>query len=191
MKAILGGLLFGLVVLITSCASSHGTSPYESATTEKRDTSAAEQLNREAAELLTSDPTEAESLLRKALASDLFFGPAHNNLGVLHLGRGELYEAASEFEWARKLLPGNPDPRINLAITLERAGRNGDALAAYKAALEVQPGSVIAMQGAAVIAVREGKNEAALAGWLKEIAMSGENERWREWAQKNVAHEAR
>ena len=33
----------------------------------------------------------------------------HGNLGVLYLNRGELYEAASEFEWARRLLPGHPD----------------------------------------------------------------------------------
>ncbi len=156
--------------------------------TEKRDTNAAEALNREAAELLITDPTAAESLLRKALTSDLFFGPAHNNLGVLHLKQGELYEAASEFEWARKLLPGNPDPRINLAITLERAGRTTDAMDAYKTALEVQPSSVIAMQGAAVLAVRAGRDDAALAGWLKEIAMNGENEAWRAWArQKNAS----
>ncbi len=184
--AVVGWLLAGVLAL-TGCKASHESGPYESATIAKRDTSAAELLNREAAELLTSDPKDAESLLRKALTHDLFFGPAHNNLGVLHLNRGELYEAASEFEWARKLLPGNPDPRINLAITLERAGRTGDALAAYKTALEVQPGSVVAMQGAAVIAVREGKNEAALAGWLKQIAMSGETAKWREWATARMA----
>ncbi len=180
------GALFGLSIVpaLAGCTSTPKVGPYESPSAEKRDTNAAEALNREAAELLITDPTAAESLLRKALTSDLFFGPAHNNLGVLHLKQGELYEAASEFEWARKLLPGNPDPRINLAITLERAGRTTDAMDAYKTALEVQPGSVIAMQGAAVLAVRSGKNEAALGGWLKEIALSGENETWREWAVK-------
>ncbi len=49
------------------------------------------------------------------------------------------------------MMPSHHD----LEITLERAGRTGDALAAYKTALEVQPGSVIA--------VREGRSEAALA----------------------------
>ena len=41
-----------------------------------------------------------------------------------------LYDAAAEFEWARKLMPGHPDPRLNLAITLERAGREEGATAA-------------------------------------------------------------
>ena len=58
---------------------------------------------------------------------------------------------------------------------------------AYKTALEVQPGSVIAMQGAAVLAVRAGRNDAALGGWLKEIAMSGESAAWREWARQHSA----
>jgi len=172
-----------LLVAMAACASTKDAGPYASAAVARRDTSAAEALNREAAELLTSEPATAEALLREALTRDLFFGPAHNNLGVLHLGRGELYEAASEFEWARKLLPGNPDPRINLAITLERAGRAGEAMDAYKAALEVQPGSVVAMQGAAVLAVRAGKSDPALDGWLREIAMNGEDAAWREWAR--------
>jgi Tfp pilus assembly protein PilF len=175
-------LVVSLLIALAGCATTKDAGPYASASIERRDTSAAEALNRQAAVLLTSEPESAEALLREALTRDLFFGPAHNNLGVLHLQRGELYEAASEFEWARKLLPGSPDPRINLAITLERAGRTGEAMDAYKAALEVRPGSVVAMQGAAVLAVRAGKSDPALDGWLREIAMSGENEAWREWA---------
>ena len=181
------GLVVCLLIAAAGCASTKDAGPYASAAVERRDTSAAEALNREAAELLQSEPAAAESLLREALTRDLFFGPAHNNLGVLHLGRGELYEATSEFEWARKLLPGNPDPRINLAITLERAGRASDAMDAYKAALEVQPGSVVAMQGAAVLAVRAGKPDPALNGWLREIAMNGENAVWRDWALQQGA----
>jgi hypothetical protein len=50
----------------------------------------------------------------EALSADLFFGLAHNNLGVLYLKEDKLYEAANEFEWARKLMPGHPDPRMNL-----------------------------------------------------------------------------
>jgi len=34
--------------------------------------------------LIDSDPAKAAELLREALTADLFFGPAHNNLGVLH-----------------------------------------------------------------------------------------------------------
>src|SRR5690606_18421628 len=105
-------------------------------------TTEAEKLNRRGADLIQSDPAEAEVLLREALTKDLFFGPAHNNLGVVYLAQGKLYEAANEFEWARKLLPGNPDPRINLALCMERAGRTEEARQAYDSALEVAPESL-------------------------------------------------
>ena len=70
----------------------------------------------------------------EALTRDLFYGPAHNNLGVVFLNQDKLYEAANEFEWARKLMPGQPDPHVNLAITMERAVRNEDAYKSYEAA---------------------------------------------------------
>ena len=117
------------------------TSPtaYTPPSEERRDTARAEALTREAADLITSDPARAEALLRNALAADIFHGPAHNNLGVVFLERGELYEAAHEFEWARKLMPGKADPRMNLALTLETAGRVEEALREYATAHEVDP----------------------------------------------------
>lgn len=127
----------GLVWLgLAACGSTRASdpSPYSEPTEALRDTVKAERLTKEAADLMTGDAAEAEELLHQALAADLFFGPAHNNLGVLFLQRGELYEAAHEFEWARKLMPGHPDPRFNLAMTLERAGQVEEALASYSAA---------------------------------------------------------
>ena len=100
-----------MLATLGACRSS-ATGPYSPPAGGARQTADAEGLTKEAAEIIGSDPEGAEKLLREALTSDLFFGPAHNNLGVLHLKRGELYEAASEFEWARKLMPGHPDPRI-------------------------------------------------------------------------------
>jgi len=156
--------------------------PYTTLTEETRSTTDAEQLNRRAADLISSNPAKAEALLREALTKDIYFGPAHNNLGVLYLKQGRLYEAANEFEWARKLLPGSPDPRINLALVLERAGRTDEALRAYEAALEVEPDCLAAMQGAANLTVRAGRNDARLAGWLGRIALEGPDATWREWA---------
>lgn len=60
------------------------------------------------------DIAKAERLFRSALAADPYCGPAHNDLGVVYLKGGQLYEAAAEFDWARKLMPGHPDPRLNL-----------------------------------------------------------------------------
>jgi Flp pilus assembly protein TadD len=47
-------------------------------------------------------------LSRDALTADLYNSPACNNLGVIFLGRGELSEAAAEFEWAASSCPATP-----------------------------------------------------------------------------------
>ena len=144
----------------------------------------AQRLNQEAAELLHEDPGRAEALLRRALTADLYHGPAHNNLGVLYLGQGRLYEAAHEFEWAKKLLPGHPDPRMNLALTLERAGRIDEALATYDTALEVYPNHLPTMQALCRAQLRHGRADDRTAGMLDEIALRGETEQWRSWARE-------
>lgn len=174
-----------LAVVVAGLAACRTTpvGPYTSLDESTRSTSEAEALNRQAADRIEIDPEQAEALLREALTNDIFFGPAHNNLGVLYLAQGKLYEAANEFEWARKLLPGNPDPRINLALCMERAGRTEDALRAYDTALEVAPESVTAMQGAAALVVRSGRDETRLAGWLDRIALAGDTSAWQEWAR--------
>src|SRR5438552_2922038 len=123
--------------LLAGCGAHRRASPYAPAAEADRDGEKAQKLNAEAAKLMDSDPAKAEKKLREALTADLYHGPAHNNLGVLYLKQGALYSAASEFEWAKKLLPGHPDPRMNLALTLERAGRTDDALATYATALEI------------------------------------------------------
>jgi tetratricopeptide (TPR) repeat protein len=176
--------LFGIVVLIPLAGgcrtpTTAASGPYNPPAETPRQTAEAERLTKLAAELIEKDPDEAERLLREALGHDLFFGPAHNNLGVLCLKQDRLYDAASEFEWARKLMPGHPDPRLNLAITL---GREEEAVAAYTAALEVYPDYLPAIQGLARHAVRSGLSDERLDGWLREIAMRSTDAGWREWA---------
>ena len=169
----------------TTAPAAHGPyqEPEESAL---RQTAEAERLTKLAADLIEDDPERAEDLLRDALNNDLFFGPAHNNLGVIYLKQDRLYEAAGEFEWARKLMPGHPDPRLNLAITLERAGREDEAISAYTAALEVYPDYLPAMQGLARQAVRDGSRSEQLDAWLREIAMRSMDPEWRDWARREA-----
>jgi tetratricopeptide (TPR) repeat protein len=137
--------------------------------------------------LVDKDPAEAERLLREALDADLFNGPAHNNLGALYLRQGRLYEAAGEFEWARKLMPGHPDPRLNLALTLERAGRTEEAIAQYDTALEVFPDHVPTMQALVRLQLRTGRSDDRTPRMLEEVALRGESEQWRGWARVRLA----
>ena len=180
------GVLAGAAIATAGCRSDPPVGPYTPPSEADRDTARAEDLNREAADLMKSDPIRAEALLREALAADLFFGPAHNNLGVLFLERDKLYEAAGELEWAKKLLPGHPDPRVNLALVMERAGRSDEALASYEGALEVWPNYLPAIQGMASLTLRAGdREESRLAAWLKEIVLRGEGE-WQAWARERL-----
>lgn len=177
-----------LATTLPGCVASK-SGPYTPQSEAQRDPQESQRLTMRAAELMESDPAQAEKLLREALTKDLYDGPAHNNLGVLYLKQGRLYEAASEFEWARKLLPGLPDPRMNLALTLERAGRTKEALDTYRTALEVYPGHIQSMQAIARLQVRSGKTDDMTQDFLREIALRGGTE-WREWARAQLSYAA-
>lgn len=166
-----------------ACAQRTPSGPYtsDSASDVARNPALARELHARASSLMDSDPAQAERLLRQSLDADLYHGPAHNNLGVLLLAKGELYAAASEFEWARKLMPGHPDPRVNLAMTLEQAGRFDEAVNAYDSALAVYDGFLPALQGKAKLQVRRGDNGPDTLAALDEIALRGDPQ-WREWA---------
>ena len=175
------------LVTLQGCSSSKATNPYTSQNEGARDSATAQRLTHESAELMAEDPEKAERLLREALAADLWHGPAHNNLGVILLNRESWYEAAGEFEWARKLMPGHPDPRMNLALTLEKAGRVDEALATYQTALEVYPGHIPTIQAMTRLQLRSNRVDNRTHGFLREVALAGETQEWRDWAQERLA----
>lgn len=174
-------VFLGLSLAAACTATTPG--PYTPAEQAGRRTVEAEELNRQAAELIHEEPERAESLLREALTADLYYGPAHNNLGVVYLEQGKLYEAAGEFEWARKLLPGHPDPRMNLALTLELAGQVDEALAAYETALEVSPEQIHTIQAMARLALMQRREDPRIPDWLDAIALRGATPDWKSWAR--------
>lgn len=182
-----GGVLALIALLFAGCASAAG--PYSPRTEAHRRPSHAERLTLDAAAVMDSDPSRAEKLLRQALTEDLYHGPAHNNLGVLFLRQGRLYDAASEFQWARQLLPGHPDPRLNLGLALERAGRVSDALEAYASALDVYPEHLQSMQALARCQLRHARADDRTNGYLREIAFRGDDH-WRVWAQSQLIRNA-
>ncbi len=175
------------LAVLSGCASQQArvTGPYtggEATATVQRDVAGSLEKTEAARAVLVSDPVQAEALLRIALDQDLYNGVAHNNLGVLFLRAGKLYESAQEFEWARKLLPGHADPRLNLAIALQRADKPNEALEAARSALEVQPGHLAAIQAVAVIQVQAGLVDEKTTGLLASIVERCPEAEWRDWA---------
>jgi tetratricopeptide (TPR) repeat protein len=136
------------------------------------------------------DWKSAQDTLQSALAADLYYGPAHNNLGVVHMRQGNLYEASNEFEWARRLMPGHPDPRINLAMVLEQVGKPKDALESYRSALEVYPDHIGAIQGLVRLQLRQDKSDANTVPMLERVALRGETDQWQQWARSELAKRA-
>jgi tetratricopeptide (TPR) repeat protein len=190
-----------LAAIVPGCGGS-SSSVYTASDPQRRDPSRADQLNLEAAGLMVSDPAKAEALLREALTADLYHGPAHNNLGVLFLKQDRLYEAAGEFEWARKLLPGHPDPRLNLSLTLESAGRFDQAADHARTALQIHPGHIASLQQLTRLELmhpnvvnpgkarpdrtsnaRDPEARETLRANLNEIALRGESSAWKDWAR--------
>jgi len=80
-------------------------------------------------------------------------------------------------------MPGHPDPRMNLALVLEKAGRTDEALAMYATALEVYPEHVPTMQALTRLQLRSGKADDRTVSMLDEIALRGDTPRWRDWAK--------
>ena len=188
-KRTLGTACIGIALVIVGGCRSGGSGPYQPQAEVARSPLEAERLTMKAAALLEESPhklDQAEKLLREALTADLYHGPAHNNLGVVFLKKGEFYAAASEFEWARKLLPGIPDPRVNLALTLERAGRTSDALKEYASALEVSPENLAAIQGITSLQLRTGVTDDKTRPRLETIAMRSDSGAWRDWARMQL-----
>jgi len=176
-----------MATLLGACRSNAPRTAYNAPAESARNPVEADRLSRQAADAIDRGELDrAEDLLRRALAHDLYWGPAHNNLGVVFLERGQLYEAANEFEWARKLMPSEPDPRVNLGICLERAGRIDDAMASFDAALQVSPEHLPAIEGAALLAVRSGREEPRLEQWLASIATRRDDD-WAAWARQRRA----
>jgi len=179
------GLTF--VVVGSGCGAQGERRPYANDGEQFRDIRKAEAAFRRGMESVAKDPQDAETWFRRALTLDLYHGPAHNNLGVLLLDQGKFYDAAEEFEWARKLMPGNPEPRTNLAVVLEKVGHTQEALQAAKAAIEISPGNLQAVQTLAYLHIEHGLRDEQTEDLLRTIVFRADDPIWATWARRLLA----
>lgn len=88
-------------------------------------------------------------------------------------------------------MPGHPDPRLNLGIAMERAGRIDEALASYRAALEVYPGHLPSLQALTRTQLRNDRTDDSAQDSLREIALRAQSDSWRSWARTQLVKQAR
>jgi Flp pilus assembly protein TadD len=153
-----------------------------------RNTQLAKEYNTIAIKALKDgDIDEAERRLQDALASDVFFGPAHNNLGHVYFVQKKYYLAAWEFQYAAKLMPNNAEPKNNLAMVLEAAGKPADAVKYYKQALAIQPDNPELIANLARVYVKQKQNTPQTRELLNEIVLKDARSDWTCWASEQLA----
>ena len=173
------------------CRSSRGSLRDDYATIAadpRRDTETARRHNARAVGLINDGKLDdAESELKTALKADLFFGPAHNNLGNVYYRTRRYYLAAWEFRYAAKLMPGKIEPRNNLGLVFEAVGRLDDAAKWYDTALELGPESVEATANLARVRVRQGEKDDRTRELLSRVVMRDPRSEWTAWARRQLA----
>jgi len=158
----------------------------------RRNTELASQLNAKGLEELKErDYAKAEKRFKEALQADMFFGPAHNNLGFVYYEQQKYYLAAWEFDYARKLMPHKPDPKHNLGMVMEAVGKLDEAVAHYEEALRVAPDDHETIANLARTLARRDKNHDKnpeknrdrLRELLHEIILKDHRPEWVTWAK--------
>ncbi len=151
----------------------------------RRNTSRARELHEKALTKLDAGDTDAARvLLVRALEADVTFGPAHNNLGMIHFEDGKLYKAAWEFQYAAKLLPDQAAPLNNLGLVFEKVGKLAQATEQYSKAHEMAPENVQYTGNLARSRIRQGLRDKETKELLDELVLKDTRSDWINWARE-------
>ena len=180
-----------LVIALGGCASDKRKveAGYETVAKDpRRDSASAETHNVEAVgRMERGDYAGAEAELKAALEADVMYGPAHNNLGKVYFHQGKMYLAAWEFQYAAKLMPGVPEPRNNLGLVFESAGKLDDAVASYDEAMRMASDNVEVLGNLARARVRRGDRDATVRDLLQQLVLRETRPAWTAWARERLA----
>ena len=153
-----------------------------------RDTDQARQENAAGIECLKEGQWDkAQEHLKAALAADLFFGPAHNNLGMAYFQQKKFYLAAWEYQYAAQLMADDPRPRNNLGLVFESIGQNDKAAASYDEAMNLAPDNPEFIGNLARVYARTGKDPKKLRQLLTDLTLRETRPQWAQWAHEKLA----
>jgi tetratricopeptide (TPR) repeat protein len=82
---------------------------------------------------------------------------SHYNLGNLHMARGQMPEAVTEFETATRLQPDALPPYVNAALAYNALGQNDKAEASLRVALRLDPTNAPAQLNLGMLLAEVGK----------------------------------
>ena len=133
------------------------------------------------------DYESAGAKFTAALESDSTYGPAHNNLGLLHFEQGRLYQAALAFEKSMELMPDDPAVYYNLGLTLESAGRVYEAIDLYQQAIEMDSSNPHFLGNLVRLRIRLGEKDKSLVQQLRDLVLIETRPEWRRWADRQLA----
>ncbi len=129
---------------------------------------------------------DAKVCLQQACQLDPTNGAAHNNLALVYLEQRRLAEAADNLERAIELLPGDPRPLNNLAMTLEVGGREVEAIELYEAAWGASNGNAVYLGNLVRAKIRSSVIDDILLDQLRELQFVDSRSDWRDWAAEQL-----
>jgi len=186
-------LLFIVIALLAGCQDNNHLVVANPA---GPNTALARQLTQQAHTLIQQEKyDDAEPLLHKAVDADPMFGPARNNLGLVYFHQqvdeharhsNSLYMAAWEFENAIKLMPYQPEPRNNLGLVMEAAGKLTEAADDYQRARKMQPDNPEFIGNLARVKIRQGTRDEETKQLLEELTFKDHRPEWRNWAREQL-----
>jgi Flp pilus assembly protein TadD len=124
---------------------------------------------------MRGDTTEAENLLRRAIAVDPREPSFHNNLGNLLRTRNSLAEAEVSYRRAVMLRPAYQEAHYNLGVTLEEMERTDDAIVAFRQALQLDPSDAQALTRIGAILNKHSAFDEALVELDRALATQPDN----------------
>jgi len=125
--------------------------------------------------------------LQKALAADLTYGPAHNNLGRAYFAQGKYYLAAWELQHAITEMPGHAEPINNLGLVYETVGRNMEALEQYELAYSLEPTRAEYIGNLTRIRLVIDDKDPTVVELLRELVFYDTRPTWTWWAREQLA----
>lgn len=121
----------------------------------------------------------AMDLYRQAIEHSADLWSAWNNLGVLHMERGEYAEASRMFQVAADVAPADPRPLENLGVLYHQNGNDREAIQAFKQALAREPNYLPAVRGYVRTAKRLGLTDETSLELVRRGLMLESDPDWR------------